>query len=195
MMPGGGGYGGPPGGYGPPGGPGAPGGYPPQGYPQQGYPPQGYPPQGYPPQQGAPGGYGPGYGQPGPPRKGGSGCIIGIVAAVAGVVVLGGVGAVLLVVGRASSSAPHASAIVGSCDLREPGGETQVCMDLVDVNDKVKAICSEYKLSKKPCNRKGALGGCAAANTITWYYPDSTHTTAADVEKTCTDKTVGTDWQ
>ncbi len=77
------------------------------------------------------------------------------------------------------------SDIVGSCDMRGGSGSA-ICMDLTDINAKVEIICSQYTLSRsKPCDLSGAIGGCASPRTITWYYPSSDTTSAADVQKKC----------
>ncbi len=171
----GGGYGQPPQGY----------GQPPQGY---GQPPQGYgqPPQGYgqPPQ-----GYGqPPQGQPQPPKKKGNGCL---VAAIGGLLLLAGGGAVAFFVAQSNEPA-QLKDVVGSCDMRhdDDSSPTQVCMDLTEINAKVESIFSDgkYKLKRgKSCDTSDALGGCASPRSITWYYPSDKHKTAADVKKECKD--------
>jgi hypothetical protein len=141
---------------------------------------------------------GPGYGPPQPaPKKSKTGLIIGVVL---GVLVLFGVlvvGAVMFVFSKATGTV-HNSDVIASCDLRSgssSGSGSELCMDLTVVNDKVRDICSRYKFSKKSCDRKGALGGCANATSITWTYPDSRHKTANDVKKECTDTFVTPSYQ
>jgi hypothetical protein len=125
------------------------------------------------------------------PQKSNKGLIIGCLA-VGAVAIIGGIVAVVLLV-VANSGPAHAADVVASCDMRTAGAG--LCMDLTAVNDKVVQICSQYKFPKKACDRKGALGGCVANKTITWYYPDSSRKTAADVKKECHDDFVTTSWK
>jgi hypothetical protein len=111
-----------------------------------------------------------------------------MIAAIIGVVFLvlagGGGGAWWYV----SNQPVERKDIVGSCDMRGGIGESQICMDLTEINSKVEAIClnGDYKLSRTdPCDTKEALGGCASPRTITWYYPSSTVKTQSDAKKEC----------
>jgi hypothetical protein len=93
----------------------------------------------------------------------------------------------------ANQGPPHRSDVVASCDMR---GYEEICMDLTSVNAKVEVICSKYTLTKAPCERRGAVGGCGTPNIITWYYPSSKVSTASDVKKKCTNDTfVDTSWE
>jgi hypothetical protein len=174
----GGGYGGPPqgGGY----------GGPPQGYgqPQQGYPQQ--PQPGYPQQPQ------PGYPQaqaPAPaPKKKGSGCLIaGIVGGL--LLLVGGVGAGAFFL--MDSKPLTREDVTGSCDMRDDSklDQSQICMDLRDVNEKIESICTAdkgYKLRRgKKCDTSEALGGCVAKNTITWYYPSDKNSSPSDIKSSC----------
>lgn len=82
--------------------------------------------------------------------------------------------------------------VKASCDMRSAssGSSGSICMDLYDEpNAKVKEICSAdkgYTLATTPCDHATALGGCKSANTTSWYYSSSRHSTAADVKKDCT---------
>lgn len=192
----GGGYGqgGPPGGWGgapqQQQGPGHPHQQALQGYPQQrGYPeqpgPQGYPqqtPQGYPgqPYPGQP------YpGRPPSPSKPWSnkGCLISllVISLIAGGITFAGI---WLALDQQKALTPER--VVASCDFREGrDGGGDMCMDLADANLRVRAICDDHKFAEKACNRKGALGGCASHNSITWYYPSDKIKDEADVKAKC----------
>ncbi len=88
-----------------------------------------------------------------------------------------------------------ASVVKGSCDMRGGSGSgSAICMDFhVEPNAKVRAICSPaagYTMSSGRCDRTGALGGCHKGNLTSWYYPSSVHTTAAQVQASCSDEFV-----
>ena len=81
--------------------------------------------------------------------------------------------------------------VVGSCDMRSPDGrdQSELCMDFDDRNvDKVRATCKAQgnAWSDAPCDRRGALGGCAGEGNVTWSYPSLGEKTPDDARKKCT---------
>jgi len=85
--------------------------------------------------------------------------------------------------------------VTASCDMRSAAsGGSSMCIDFhSDINDKVRAICSEasgYVLATKPCDRAGALGGCQKGKLTNWYYSSTKHTSTDDVKRECADEFV-----
>jgi hypothetical protein len=98
---------------------------------------------------------------------------------------------VLVVALLACKKSADPKVVKASCDMRTSAGSgSAICIDFhVEPNEKAKGICTSggYTLAQTPCSRSGALGGCQKGNLTNWYYSSTRHSSAADVQKECSD--------